>query len=144
MNMYQINNPNPNPPPQTSKRQPVCQTNPFCANKACDTSLSQSDRIAALLTQMSVIEKAQNMVDSAVGVPRLGLPAYEWWSEALHGVASSPGVTFNSPNGSDFSYATSFPTPILMGAAFDDPLIYAVASTVGKEARSFANYMQSG
>jgi beta-glucosidase-like glycosyl hydrolase len=53
-------------------------------------------------------------------------------------------VTFNSPNGSDFSYATSFPTPILMGAAFDDALIYAVASTVGKEARAFGNYAQSG
>ena len=53
-------------------------------------------------------------------------------------------MTFNSTNGSDFSYATSFPTPILMGAAFDDPLIYSVASVVGKEARAFANYGQSG
>ena len=59
-------------------------------------------------------------------------------------MASSPGVTFNSPNGSNFSYATSFPTPILMGAAFDDPLIYSVASVVGKEARAFGNYGQAG
>ncbi|KAK3670638.1 hypothetical protein LTR78_009473 [Recurvomyces mirabilis] len=144
MNIYEINNPNPNPPPVESKRSPVCQTNPFCANKACDTSLTQSERIAALLSQLTVREKADNLVDSAAGVDRLGLPPYEWWSEALHGVASSPGVTFNSPNGSNFSYATSFPTPILMGAAFDDPLIYSVASVVGKEARAFANYAQSG
>ncbi|KAK7699495.1 hypothetical protein SLS64_011633 [Diaporthe eres] len=144
MNLYAISNPNPSPPPQTVRREAVCQTNPFCANKACDTSLTQGERIAALLTQMSVEEKATNMVNSATGVPRLGLPAYEWWSEALHGVASSPGVTFNTPNGSNFSYATSFPEPILMGAAFDDPLINKVASTVGLEARAFANYMQSG
>jgi len=144
MNIYTINNPNPNPPPVQAKRSPVCQTNPFCANKACDSSLSMDERIAALLSQLSVREKANNLVDSAAGVPRIGLPPYEWWNEALHGVASSPGVTFNSPNGSNFSYATSFPEPILMGAAFDDPLIYDVASTVGKEARAFANYAQSG
>ncbi|KAK3113806.1 hypothetical protein LTR53_008544 [Teratosphaeriaceae sp. CCFEE 6253] len=144
MNLYGIDNPNPNPPPILSKRQPACLTNPFCANQACDASLSQGDRIAALLSQMTVEEKAQNMVDAANGVTRLGLPSYEWWQEALHGVASSPGVAFTSPNGSDFSYATSFPEPILMGAAFDDPLIYSVAATVGKEARAFANYGQSG
>ncbi len=162
MNLYQIDNPNPNPPPIVTKREPACLTNPFCANAACDTSKTQSDRIAALLSQMTVEEKAQNMVDAANGVQRLGLPSYEWWQEvripvwrklgsvadashqALHGVASSPGVTFNSPNGSNFSYATSFPSPILMGSAFDDPLIYSVASTVGKEARAFANYAQSG
>jgi beta-D-xylosidase 4 len=64
--------------------------------------------------------------------------------QALHGVASSPGVAFNSPNGSNFSYATSFPSPILLGAAFDDPLVYSVASIIGKEARAFGNYQQSG
>jgi beta-D-xylosidase 4 len=64
--------------------------------------------------------------------------------QALHGVASSPGVAFNSPNGSNFSYATSFPAPILLGAAFDDPLVHSVASVIGKEARAFGNYQQSG
>ncbi|OQO08204.1 hypothetical protein B0A48_06999 [Cryoendolithus antarcticus] len=144
MNLYKINNPNPNPPPRQTKFQPACLTNPFCSQKACDTSLSIAARVAALISNMTLIEKAQNLVDAANGVERIGLPSYEWWSEALHGVASSPGVTFNSPNGSDFSYATSFPTPILLGAAFDDPLIYQIASTVGKEARAFGNYMQSG
>ncbi|KAK5163127.1 uncharacterized protein LTR77_010911 [Saxophila tyrrhenica] len=144
MNLYSIENPNPNAPPPTTKRQPVCKTNPFCSFKACNTSLSMDERIAALLKEMTLEEKVTNLVDSATGVPRLGLPPYEWWSEALHGVADSPGVEFNSPNGSDFSYATSFPMPILMGAAFDDPLIYDVASTIGKEARAFGNYEQSG
>ncbi|SMR48369.1 unnamed protein product [Zymoseptoria tritici ST99CH_1A5] len=144
MNLYTISNPNPNPPPKHAKRSPVCLTDPFCASKACDTSLSQDERIAALLSQMTVEEKASNLVNDALGIPRLGLPPYNWWQEALHGVAASRGVSFNSPNGSDFSYATSFPLPILTGAAFDDPLIYDVASIIGKEARAFGNYAQSG
>lgn len=68
---------------------PVCQTNPICASKVCDTSLSQNERIAALLSEMTVEEKAQNMVDSAAGVSRLGLPTYEWWSEVCITLRSS-------------------------------------------------------
>jgi xylan 1,4-beta-xylosidase len=93
---------------------------------------------------MTLAEKAANMMNAAPGVARLGLPAYNWWSEALHGVAGSPGVSFASPNGSNFSYATSFPTPILMGATFDDALINAVANVVGTEGRAFGNYGHSG
>jgi beta-D-xylosidase 4 len=65
------------------------------------------------------------------------------WNEALHGVAGSPGVTF-ADAGSDYAYATSFPQPILMGAAFDDELIHAVATVVSTEARAFNNGNRSG
>jgi beta-D-xylosidase 4 len=65
------------------------------------------------------------------------------WNEALHGVAGSPGVTFANA-GHDYSYATSFPQPILMGAAFDDELIHAVATVVSTEARAFNNGNMSG
>jgi beta-D-xylosidase 4 len=75
-------------------------------------------------------------------VPRLGLPAYQWWQEALHGVALSPGVKF-APTG-NFSYATSFPQPILMGAAFDDALIKDVATVISIEARAFSNDGRTG
>lgn len=77
-------------------------------------------------------------------MPRLGLPAYEWWSEALHGVASSPGVSFNSDNLSDFGSSTSFPQPITIGAGFDDDLVYEVATTVSTEARAFSNAGRAG
>ena len=93
---------------------------------------------------MTLSEKVNNMMYTAPGVPRLGLPAYGWWSEALHGVASSPGVSFNIPLGANFSYATSFPMPILMGAAYDDDLIHQVAQVVGKEARAFGNNLHAG
>ena len=77
------------------------------------------------MAQFTLQEKIQNTGDKSPGVPRIGLPAYEWWSEALHGVARSPGVKF--PPSGNFSYATSFPQPISMGAAFDMPLVRAVA-----------------
>jgi beta-D-xylosidase 4 len=62
--------------------------------------------------------------------------------EALHGVASSPGVNFSTSG--DFSHATSFPQPITMSAAFDDALIHAVATVVSTEARAFNNVNRSG
>jgi len=77
------------------------------------------------------------------GAPRIGLPAYEWWSEALHGVAASPGVSFARGSG-EFSHATSFANPILMSAAFDDDLIEKVATVVSTEARAFSNAGRAG
>jgi xylan 1,4-beta-xylosidase len=65
------------------------------------------------------------------------------WQEALHGVASSRGVTF-ADAGHDYSYATSFPQPILMGAVFDDDLIHSVATIISTEARAVNNGNMSG
>jgi beta-D-xylosidase 4 len=65
----------------------------------------------------------------------LGLPAYNWWGEALHGVAGAPGINFTGA----YSNATSFPMPLLMSAAFDDELIYKIANVIGNEARAFGN-----
>ncbi|KAK6535743.1 hypothetical protein TWF694_002191 [Orbilia ellipsospora] len=91
---------------------------------------------------MTLSEKVANLEYTAPGVPRLGLPSYNWWNEALHGVASSPGVQYATSG--PFNCSTSFPMPILMGAAFNDDLIYSVALIVGKEARAFANNGRSG
>jgi beta-D-xylosidase 4 len=68
-------------------------------------------------------------------VSRLGLPAYNWWGEALHGVAGAPGINFTEP----FTNATSFPMPLLMAAAFDDDLIHRIGNIIGNEARAFGN-----
>ncbi|KAF5541770.1 glycoside hydrolase [Fusarium mexicanum] len=143
MSLLKISNPSSNPI-SVDKRTPVCKTNPFCAQRACDTTLSISDRVRALISNMTIQEKAANLINTAAGVDRIGLPAYEWWNEALHGTGDSPGVTFASPNGSDFSYATSFATPILIGAAFDDSLVLQIAQTVGKESRAFGNGNHAG
>jgi xylan 1,4-beta-xylosidase len=66
--------------------------------------------------------KVRLLCSKSKGSSRLGLPAYNWWSEALHGVAYAPGTQFRNGAGS-FSSATSFPMPLLMAAAFDDELI---------------------
>ncbi|KIN03336.1 glycoside hydrolase family 3 protein [Oidiodendron maius Zn] len=72
---------------------------------------------------------------------------WNWWQEGLHGVGGSPGVVFQVskfglPNS---TYATSFPQPIQMGAAFDDELIFDVATVISIEARAFSkNFNRSG
>ncbi|MBE3041647.1 hypothetical protein IMZ48_03515 [Candidatus Bathyarchaeota archaeon] len=82
---------------------------------------------------MTLDEKIANSLAESPGIQRLGLPKYTWWNEALHGVARSRGVSFN-PSG-EFSYATSFPQPITMGAAFDMPMVEQFA---GKPARALS------
>ncbi|KAK0386815.1 hypothetical protein NLU13_6651 [Sarocladium strictum] len=62
--------------------------------------------------------------------------------EALHGLAGSPGVNFAASG--EWSYATSFPAPIVMGAAFDDELIEKVATVISTEARAYNNVNRSG
>ncbi|KAK6859946.1 glycoside hydrolase family 3 protein [Apiospora arundinis] len=121
---------------------PNCQSGPLSTNKICNATLSPWARASALVAEFTVQEKIANSGDKSPGVQRLGLPAYEWWQEALHGVAGSPGVSF-AANG-NFSYATSFPQPITMGAAFDLPLIRSVADVISTEARAFSNAGRTG
>lgn len=77
------------------------------------------------------------------GVSRIGLPAYNWWSEALHGVAYAPGTQFRNGQGT-FNSSTSFPMPLLMAAAFNDKLIEDIGTAIGIEARAFGNSGWSG
>lgn len=140
---------------------PDCANGILANNTVCDSSATPLERATALVSLFTLEEKINNTGNTAPGVPRLGLPPYQyvgcfrclvlsgayksyyrWWQEALHGVASSPGVNFSASG--NFSYATSFPQPILMGAAFDDALINAVATVVGTEGRAFGNNYRSG
>ncbi|KAJ7263977.1 glycoside hydrolase family 3 protein [Mycena haematopus] len=109
----------------------------------CNPSASATTRAKALIAMFTTDELISNTDNSSPGVPRLGLPAYNWWSEGLHGVASSPGVSFAAP-GQDFSFATSFPGPIIMSAAFDDDLVKEVATVISTEARAFNNAGRAG
>ena len=121
---------------------PDCKNGPLKNNLVCNPSASVSDRAKAIVKALKTQEKFLLMGNQALAIERLGLPEYPWWNEALHGVASSPGVNFSTQG--DFSYATSFPQPILMSAAFDDQLIHDVASVVSTEARAFNNANRSG
>jgi beta-glucosidase len=88
-----------------------------------DTSLSFEQRAADLVSRLTLEEKASLMVHESKAIDRLGIPSYNWWNEALHGVAR---------NGK----ATVFPQAIGMAATFDDSLIHKVASTISDEARA--------
>ncbi|KAK3954320.1 glycoside hydrolase superfamily [Pseudoneurospora amorphoporcata] len=118
---------------------PDCINGVLAKTKACDSTASAPDRAASLVEQLTIDEKLVNLVDQSKGAHRLGLPPYAWWSEGLHGVAGSPGVVFNT-SGYPFSYATSFANAITLGAAFDDDLVYEVATAISTEARAFANF----
>ena len=78
--------------------------------------------VSLLLQQLTLEEKASLMLYESAPVERLGIPAYNWWNEALHGVAR---------NGK----ATVFPQPIGMAASFDEPLLYEVFTAVSDEGR---------
>ncbi|KAI6548894.1 hypothetical protein MCOR03_010369 [Pyricularia oryzae] len=118
---------------------PDCENGPLSTNIVCDQAATPAERAAGLVDIMELDEKLENLVNKSPGAPRIGLPAYEWWSEALHGVAKSPGVIFNKSSGAAFSSATSFSNPIVLSAAFDDELVEAVATQISTEARAFSN-----
>lgn len=88
-----------------------------------DTRLSFQARAADLVSQMTLAEKVAQMQNAAPAIPRLGVPAYNWWSEGLHGVARA-------------GKATSFPQAIGMAATFDPALVRAEATAISDEARA--------
>ena len=91
-----------------------------------DTSKPLQVRVNNLISQLSLEEKAQQMLDQSPAIPRLGIPAYSWWNEALHGVGRS-------------APATVFPQAIGLGATFDDALALREATAISDEARAVYN-----
>ncbi|KAF7796900.1 hypothetical protein EIP86_008085 [Pleurotus ostreatoroseus] len=122
---------------------PDCVNGPLKSNLVCDPTANYIDRATALVDLFTLEELADNAVYNSSGVPRLGLPPYNWWSEGLHGIAETPRMEF-SPPGSEFSSATSFPAPLLMSAAFDDELIHEVGAVISTEGRAFNNANRTG
>jgi len=89
----------------------------------CDKSLGVEERVADLVGRLTLQEKIGNLVNAAVDVSRLGIPKYEWWSEALHGVSNvGPGTRFSNV----VPGATSFPMPILTAASFNTSLFETI------------------
>ncbi|XP_027094957.1 probable beta-D-xylosidase 5 [Coffea arabica] len=108
----------------------------------CDKSLSYEVRAKDIIDRLSLEEKVEQLGNRASGVPRIGLPAYDWWSEALHGVSDvGTNTTFFNDN---IPGATSFPTPITLAASFNKSLWKAVGQAVSTEARAMNNFGQSG
>ena len=101
----------------------------FCAATANAQSLpyqnpqlSAAQRADDLLGRLTLDEKVSLMMDTSPAIPRLGIPQFQWWNEALHGVGRN-------------GYATVFPITIGMAASFDDALLKKVFTAVSDEAR---------
>lgn len=89
-----------------------------------NTSLSFEQRVNDLVSRMTLEEKVAQMSDVTPAIPRLGIPAYDWWNEVLHGVARTP------------YHATSFPQAIAMAATFDTNSIKLMGDYSATEGRA--------
>lgn len=88
------------------------------------------ERAKELVSKMTLAEKIAQMQHDAPAIERLGIPAYNWWNEALHGVARS-------------GTATVFPQAIAMAASFNEDLMYKVAEDISNEVRAKYNGYKS-
>ncbi|HQL09804.1 MAG TPA: glycoside hydrolase family 3 N-terminal domain-containing protein, partial [Lentisphaeria bacterium] len=88
-----------------------------------DPNAPRAARVDDLLARMTLEEKLSQLVHHAPAIPRLGMPEYDWWSEALHGVARN-------------GMATVFPEPIGLAATFDPALLTRIGAAVGDEVRA--------
>ncbi len=88
-----------------------------------DLNLPLEERVDWLVSQMTPEEKIGQLVYTAPAIPRLGVPAYNWWNESLHGVARA-------------GYATVFPQSITIAGSWDKALMHRVATAISDEARA--------
>jgi beta-glucosidase len=90
-----------------------------------DPGLALEERVKDLLARLSLEEKVSQMAHESKAIPRLEIPAYNWWNEGLHGVGRA-GV------------ATVFPQAIGLAATFDPDLVHRIAVATSDEARAIA------
>jgi beta-glucosidase len=88
-----------------------------------NTALPIEKRVDDLVARMTLEEKVSQMINAAAPIERLGIPAYDWWNETLHGVARA-------------GYATVFPQAIGLAATWNQDLIHKVADVASTEARA--------
>ncbi|WP_058185332.1 glycoside hydrolase family 3 C-terminal domain-containing protein [Terracidiphilus gabretensis] len=97
--------------------------------KYLDPKLPAAERAHDLVSRMTLEEKAAQLEDWATAIPRLGIPDYQTWNEALHGVARA-------------GYATVFPQAIGMAATWDKDMVHSMGNIVSEEARAKYNQAQ--
>ena len=95
-----------------------------------DPQLPVEQRVEDLVSRLTLEEKVKQMLNSTPPVERLGIPAYNWWNECLHGIGRTK------------YHVTVFPQAIGMAAAWNDALIKEVASSIADEGRAIYNDTQ--
>ncbi|KAJ5167528.1 exo-1-4-beta-xylosidase xlnD [Penicillium canariense] len=118
---------------------PDCTQGPLSKSLVCDSSASPHDRAAALVSMFTFEELVNSTGNTIPAIPRLGLPPYQVWSEALHGLDRA-----NFSDSGDYSWATSFPSPILSMAALNRTLINQIGGIISTQGRAFNNVGRYG
>src|SRR5580698_4289279 len=88
-----------------------------------DANEPMDKRVDDLLSRMTVEEKISQLMNDSPAIDRLGIPAYNWWNESLHGVARA-------------GRATVFPEAIGLAATWDTNLMFRIATAISDEARA--------
>ena len=112
-----------------------CDVAPLLGTPFCDETETNRVRAEWIVSQLTLDEKIPLTEHTAPALARLGLPRYQWWSESLHGIGSSQGITFAEPT----PCATSFPQVLTTAASFNKSLFFDIGNAIGNEARGFAN-----
>lgn len=106
------------PPFSCDSSNPSIKSLPFC-----NTNLAIKERVLDLVSRLTLDEKISQLVNTAPAIPRFNISAYQWWSEALHGVSRhGKGTRFNGT----LTSATIFPQVILTASSFDVNLWFRI------------------
>jgi beta-glucosidase len=108
---------------QSARAQSLAGPSGYPAPVALAPDAERAERVAKLVSQMTLEEKVSQMQNHAAAIPRLGIPAYDYWNEGLHGSARS-------------GYSTLFPQAIGLAATWDTSLLHQVAGVISTEARA--------
>ena len=101
------------------------QQNPAASLPFMNPNLPIDQRVDDLVSRLTVEEKANQLINTTPAIPRLGIPAYQWWSEALHGLVSNNVTVFTQVIG--------------LGSTFNAPLIKQMSTVISDEARAHYN-----
>ena len=113
---------------------PDCSSGPLSQYTICNQSANYMDRATSLISLFTLEELINQTGNTAPGVPRLGLPDYQVWNEALHGLDRA-----NFSLSGDYKWATSFPMPILSMASMNRTMINQIGTLISTQARAFSN-----
>lgn len=113
---------------------PDCEEAPLAGTPVCNTSLPAWERASSLVSLLTLEELVNSTVNTGPEIARLGLPPYQVWNEALHGLSH-----YYQPDEGEFSWVTSFPQPIMSMASMNRSLIYQISDIISTQARAASN-----
>eukprot|EP00440_Ansanella_granifera_P058946 gb/GFBE01063890.1/.p1 GENE.gb/GFBE01063890.1/~~gb/GFBE01063890.1/.p1 ORF type:complete len:787 (+),score=165.40 gb/GFBE01063890.1/:1-2361(+) len=105
---------------------------PWAKQPWCDATLPLDQRVEDMVKRMTLQEKIGSLDTTSPAIASLGLPAYNWWSEATHGLS-------HIRNDDGTPYETNFAFPITTAMSFNRTLWYSTGAQIGREARAFMN-----